>query len=370
MNPKSNSHTHSKVTKCIQGSEYYRSQLKSHADGEQGFLTSLIVRTHLKRCAACLEELCWIQTSMSHLIALENSNPPANLRSRILSEIAMERSPVVPRPFMLRPAFTAVGSLVIIGITLAMYALPGMIHDRGRGSSRIQKNVNIARHIDYPRNSERSRVHSNQQPIISESPENYSDPTSREAQRLFLARQAADRQNTERDLRMNKAEALLALNMKSLLDPKLTPNRPVPIQLQVASISIAMSDLRTIAAKYGGVIHNVPSIEMHPSSSQATVNQPNVPISSSGSRPSERILVAMSIPSDKIEIALASISRLDVIRQSPTSEHLFVNSSLRKNSDQILQLTSQEKIRPGQRSANHNVEIAAGSHLILIELRT
>ncbi len=288
-----------------------------------------------------------------------------------MAEISLERKPIVRKPQLLKPAFTAAGSLVIVGLSAFLLALPGMIHGRGRTAGEPTAPPNTADGNISNQKSASITPHSLPHKFKSESPEDYSDPTSREAQRIFLARQAEDRLNVDRENKRKRAEQLLALNMKELIGQKTDTPLPEPVHLQVASISAAMNDLRAIAASYGGAIQNVPAAESDLKAVHAIPNQPHVPTDSTATHPSERILVAMSIPSDRSEEALISISKMSSLTRKSRPSGTAGDPAPFKNSMMLEpRALTPNKLALSGRTAKDKLEVAAGSRLILLELRT
>lgn len=287
-----------------------------------------------------------------------------------MADIATERLPSRQKTNAIRPRFAMAGALTVLSIAVIWHSLTGIHNDDRRISPHTLNNVIAARGIDADKKSAGTQSQNVRHQVRSDSLEDYLDPTSREAERIFLARQDADRHVSEREIQLKKAEALLALNVKSLLDPNMNTDKPAPIQLQVASIPAAMTDLRAIAAKYGGALQNIPRADSNTQDIHSTVNQPHVPMGQVPPRPSERLLVALSIPSDRGQEALASISKMgSVLHKQPSPASSYFTTPLHKDKFGGW-MTSPRKIQPANPQSKVKVEIAAGSLLILLELRT
>jgi hypothetical protein len=105
--------------KCSQ----IRSILDFATDGELGLLTTLRVKSHLARCAACRRELAQVQAARRLLASAATAEPPPTLRETILAAARGEPSHrPIPRPGRAPARAMAAAAAVLAVVAVGMAA--------------------------------------------------------------------------------------------------------------------------------------------------------------------------------------------------------------------------------------------------------
>lgn len=302
--------------------------LKAYVDGELNAPGRWLVRRHLERCRACREEVSGLKRLGEDLTNLENAGPNPRLRARILASLP-EAPPrqTLPSARAHRPPSSTVvfGRGMAFGGALTAVALFGAFA--------------ALRQPAPPRAAQAASQHETVRPVtsspviapVTKTPPPqmaahvpvervYTDPVSREAERLFReemkaqARAARKRGKTTPG-GVNAAKSPADLNTQ--------------LAMQVTNVATAREILRQWALQLGGsaavksgntgyeTASNRPTTSVPPVPSpndSKTSAAPAVP--PTGNSGEETLVVAMRVPGERAEMLLRSLNQIGTV-QSP-----------------------------------------------------